>query len=193
MEVKNLSDEALVALVKFDNKQLSSEVFRRYDGVIKKLVRKYICFENDDLFQAGALGLYSAIKNYDGTSKFDSFAYTCINNSIRSELRKNNSKKNQPLIDYVPLTGYGDGDNDKTEILVDSSMGPEDLCLSNESKHEIEENIKECLSDLEYKILALFLQGHSYFEIAKRLSKTEKSVDNAIQRIRKKLRQKLQQ
>ena len=104
MEVKNLSDEALVALVKFDNKQLSSEVFRRYDGVIKKLVRKYICFENDDLFQAGALGLYSAIKNYDGTSKFDSFAYTCINNSIRSELRKNNSKKNQPLFEYFSIS-----------------------------------------------------------------------------------------
>ncbi len=191
MNFQNLSDEALVALAQSDN-QYSDEVFRRYDSAIKKLVRKYIYSGSDDLFQAGALGLYSAIKNYDGTSNFDSFAYTCINNSIRSELRKNNSKKNQPLIDYVPLTGYGDGDNDKTEILVDSSMGPEAQCLSNETKHEIEISIKESLSDLEYKILALFLQDYTYSEIGEKLLKSEKSVDNAVQRIRKKLRKKLE-
>ena len=89
------------------------------------------------------------------------------------------------------MTGYGDGDSDKTVVLVDSSMGPEDVCLDNERKSEIENNIEKILSELEYNIFALFLQDYSYTEIGARLGKDEKSVDNALQRIRKKLKQKL--
>jgi RNA polymerase sporulation-specific sigma factor len=191
MNVKEMSDEALVLLAKEENKQAYEEIHKRYDGAIKKIVRKYIYCGNDDLYQVGSLGVYSAVKNFDGVSKFEGFAYTCINNAIRSELRKLNSKKNEPLIGYIPLTGYGDGDSDKMEILIDSGLTPEGVCLDKENKFEIEVCIKESLSKLEYKILALFLQDYSYNEIAIKINKTEKAVDNAIQRIRKKLRQKL--
>ncbi len=191
MNLKEMSDEALVILAKGDSEQAYEEIHRRYDGTIKKIVRKYIYCGNDDLYQVGALGFYSAVKNFDAVSKFDSFAYTCINNAIRSELRKYNAKKNEPLIDYIPLTGYGDGDSDKMEILIDSGLTPEGVFLNNENKLEIEACIKESLSKLEYKILALFLQGFTYLEIANKINKTEKTVDNALQRIRKKLRQKL--
>ncbi len=191
MSFDNLSDEQLINLSKNGDNKAMDAIIRRYDRQINNIVRKYIYAGNDDLYQVGALGLYSAINNYDGVSKFENFAYTCINNAIRSELRKNKSKKNQPLIDYVPLTGYSDGDTDKIAILVDSSMGPEDVCLDNERKKEIEKSIEESLSELEYNILALFLQDYSYTEIGARIGKDDKTVDNALQRIRKKLRQKL--
>ena len=191
MDLNSLSDEQLINLAKNGDNKASGVIVKRYDNLIKKIVRKYIYSGNDDLYQAGALGLCSAINNFDGVSIFENFAYICINNSIRSELRKNSTKKNQPLTDYVPLSGYGDGDSDKTVVLVDSSMGPEDVCLDNERKSEIEKNIEKILSELEYNIFALFLQDYSYTEIGARLGKDEKSVDNALQRIRKKLKQKL--
>ena len=191
MVLEKLSDEELVALARIDKNKASETLLKRYDGIIKKIIRKYLFCVSDDLYQVGSIGLYSAIKNYDGVSKFESFAYTCINNSIRSELRKNNAKKNEPLVDYVPLTGYGDGDADKTEILIDEKLGPEDSYLDKEKKSEVEGVIRKELSDLEYKILALFLQEYSYQEIGEKIGKTSKAVDNALQRIRKKLRVKL--
>lgn len=187
----DLSDKQIAELAKTDkNKALETLLFR-YDGVIRKIIRKYIFGGSDDLYQVGSMALLSAVKNYNGVSKFESFAYTCINNAIRSELRKNNSKKNSPLIDYVPLTGYGDGDLDKTEIIIDVNLGPEATYLDKEKKQEIESLIRDTLSRLEYKILALFLQEYSYAEIGEKVNKSEKAVDNALQRIRKKLRLKL--
>ena len=91
----------------------------------------------------------------------------------------------------MPLTGYGDGDLDKTEIIIDVNLGPEATYLDKEKKQEIESLIRDTLSPLEYKILALFLQEYSYAEIGKKVNKSEKAVDNALQRIRKKLRLKL--
>ncbi len=187
----NLTDEQIIELAKTDKNKALEILLLRYDGVIRRIIRKYILGGSDDLYQVGAMALVSAVNNYNGVSKFESFAYTCINNAIRSELRKNNSKKNAPLIDYVPLTGYGDGDWDKTEILIDVNLGPEDTYLDKEIKQEIESVIKQTLSRLEYKILALFLQEYSYSEIGNKVNKSEKAVDNALQRIRKKLRLKL--
>lgn len=191
MVLEQMSDEELVKLARIDKNKASETIIKRYDGTIKKIIRKYIFSGNDDLYQVGSIGLYSAIQNFNGVSNFESFAYACINNSIRSELRKNNAKKNQPLVDYVPLSGYGDGDSDKTEILIDENLGPEALYIDNEKKQEIENLIRKELSQLEYNILALFLQEYSYQEIGDRIGKSDKAVDNALQRIRKKLRTKL--
>ncbi len=188
MFTTDLTDEQLASLAKNNDKKAQDTLFSRYDKVIKSIIRRYIYCGNDDLYQVGAMGLLSAIKNYDRSSRFDSFAYACINNKVRSELRKNNSLKNQPLIDYVPLSGFGDGDSDKTEILVDVSSCPEATYIKKEKIKEVESIIKDSLSNLEYDILALFLQEYSYSEIASKTGKTEKAVDNALQRIRKKLR-----
>ena len=187
----DFSDEQIVELAKTNINKALEILLLRYDSVIRKIIRKYIFSGSDDLYQVGAMGLLSAVNNFNGASKFESFAYTCINNAIRSELRKNNSKKNAPLIDYVPLSGYGDGDSDKTEIIIDVNLGPEATYLDKEKKQEIEFLIKDTLSQLEYKILALFLQEYTYAEIGNKVNKSEKAVDNALQRIRKKLRLKL--
>lgn len=191
MNLNDMTDEQLVEVAKTESGKAAEILVKRYDGLIKRIIRRYIYCGNDDLYQVGAMGLLSAIKNFDGVSKFDKFAYICINNKIRSELRKDNTKKNEPLIDYIPLSGYGDGDADKTEILVDVASCPEVQYIKKEKINEIENIIKDTLSDLEYKILALFLQEYSYEEIGKKIEKSGKSVDNALQRIRKKLRVKL--
>ncbi|MBQ7235891.1 MAG: sigma-70 family RNA polymerase sigma factor, partial [Clostridia bacterium] len=153
---------------------------------------KYYCSDadRDDLRQVGAMALYSAVDNYNGQSNFKAFAYTCINNSVLSALRSNNRKKNEPLKNYIPLSGFGDGDMDKSEVIVDIQAGPEDFLIDSEKREEVETTIKNTLSELEFKIFNLNIQGYTYEEISKKIGKDDKSVDNAIQRIRRKLRAK---
>lgn len=190
---EKLTDEQLVALSKVDKGKPFEILISRYDKLIRGIVNKYFCLDADreDLRQVGLLALTVAVDNFNGQGNFQAFAYTCVNNSVLSALRSSNSKKNKPLKNYIPLSGYGDVDSDKTEILVDSKIGPEEFFLDNEKKNEMEKIIKESLSQLEYKILALFLQGFSYEEIGNKLDRIDKSIDNAMQRIRKKLRAKL--
>ncbi len=193
MSLDNLLDEELVALAKDDKGKPFEILTVKYDKVIRSVVNKYFCLDadRDDLYQVGLIALSNAVDNYNNSFNFQTFAYTCIQNKVLSALRSKNSKKNQALKNYIPLSGYGDGDMDKTEVLVDSKIGPEEFFIDNESKDEIELSIKETLSKLEYKIFALHIQGFSYEEIGNKIGKSTKSVDNAIQRIRKKLRLKL--
>lgn len=188
-----LTDEELVALAKVDKGKPFEVLIGRYDKLIRVIVNKYFCLDadKDDLHQVGLIALAAAVDGFDGSSNFQSYAYACVQNKVLSALRSNNRKKNEPLKNYIPLSGYGDGSMDKTEVLVDSQVGPEDFFVDKESKNEIEDIIKQTLSKLEYSIFALHIQGYSYEEIGNKLSKPEKSVDNALQRIRRKLRAKL--
>lgn len=192
MNYGSMTDEELVALAKSDKGKPFEILIGRYDIIIRLIVSKYYCSEadRDDLKQVGAMALYAAVDNFDGKSNFKAFAYTCINNAVLSALRSNNRKKNEPLKNYIPLSGFGDGDTDKANIIVDLQVGPEDFLIDNEKKDETEKAIKESLSELEYKIFTLNIQGYTYEEISKKIGKDDKSVDNAMQRIRKKLRAK---
>ena len=192
MNYGSMTDEELVALAKRDKGKPFEILIGRYDIIIRLIVSKYYCSDadRDDLRQVGAMALYSAVDNYNGQSNFKAFAYTCINNSVLSALRSNNRKKNEPLKNYIPLSGFGDGDMDKSEVIVDIQAGPEDFLIDSEKREEVETTIKNTLSELEFKIFNLNIQGYTYEEISKKIGKDDKSVDNAIQRIRRKLRAK---
>ncbi|MBR2449539.1 MAG: sigma-70 family RNA polymerase sigma factor [Clostridia bacterium] len=192
MNYESLTDEELVALAKSDKGKPFEILIGRYDVIIRLIASKYYCSDadRDDLKQVGAMALYSAVDNYNGQSNFKAFAYTCINNSVLSALRSNNRKKNEPLKNYIPLSGFGDGDMDKSEVIVDVQAGPEDFLIDSEKREEVETTIKNTLSELEFKIFNLNIQGYTYEEISKKIGKDDKSVDNAIQRIRRKLRAK---
>ena len=193
MSYSLLTDEELVNIAKRDKGKPFETIIERYDKIIRAIVNKYFCLDvdRDDLRQVSLMALSSAVDGYNGQGNFQAYAVTCINNAVLSALRSSNRKKNEPLKNYIPLSGYGDGDSDKTEVLVDFNVGPEDFLIDNEKKNETEKLIKESLSQLEYKIFALSIQGYSYEEIGNKINKTAKSVDNALQRIRKKLRLKL--
>ena len=192
MDFELMTDEELALLAKEDKGKPFEVLFGRYKTSIDAIIRSKVAIgvsgvEYDDLMQESALALDSAVDNYDGVSAFKAYACACVNNRVLSALRSSSRKKNEPLKNYIPLSGYGEGDADKFEIFVDKKVGPEDLFIDNEKKVELENLIKKHLSDLEYKIFSLHRQGYSYLEIAEKLNETVKVVDNAMQRVRKKL------
>ena len=146
---------------------------------------KAVGMMHDDLVQEGLIGLLDAIDGYDeerGTS-FEAFAIRCIDNRIYSALRQAARKKNTPLNDYLSLSD----ESDKLQISQDIPS-PEEIVILQEELNYLLTLIREDLSTFEKKVLALYLEGYSYMAISEMLATSSKSVDNALQRARKKLK-----
>jgi RNA polymerase sporulation-specific sigma factor len=135
----------------------------------------------DDLVQEGMIGLYRAVLRYDGekNATFKSFAALCVKRQIIDAVRKNNNVRNQALNNYVSL-------DDETDFFSPSFENPEDFLISRESFEEFKEKTKN-LSKLESVIFKKYLEGKTYSEISAEIKSGEKTVDNALQRIRKKI------
>ncbi len=183
-----LSDNELVALAKTDAEALDA-VFARYKKMLVSIGRSYflVSGDNDDVMQEGMIGLFKAINTFNDEYVFSSYAYRCIKNSILTAIKRANTDKNKPLINYISLSGSDDDDIDKMFILKDLNYNPETTVINKENEKELKEKILTNLTSLEKNVLAKFLDGYSYEDIAKDLNKDKKSVDNAIQRIRKKI------
>ncbi len=190
MDYNSLTDEQLVSLAKENDSVAMETVIERYKNTVKIMSRRYYLTggDQDDLLQEGMLGVFHATMTYNGKSTFKSFAYRCISSHLINVVRKFTTDKVKPLVNFVPLSGDGENDVDKTLLAVGIDGDPETTLINEETESELKEIITKRLSSLENGILTLFLQGYSYLEIAEKYNKTEKSVDNAIQRIRKKLR-----
>lgn len=181
-----LSDDRLAVLAKTDGAALSA-VIERYKKAVKSTARRYFLAggEEDDLIQEGTVGLFRAITSYDGVSPFRNYAFKCIRSSIISTVRKSTSDKSKALNYYVPI--YAGEDDDKNPFIKGEIFDPEEEYINSESASEFMERIKATLSGYEYEILTLYLGGYSYSDIAEIKGKNAKSVDNAVQRIRKKI------
>ena len=146
--------------------------------------------DSEDLIQEGMFGLLSAIRQYDpeqGVS-FRTFAEHCIRMRLYSAVKAASRLKHLPLNDSMPLEQLSDDPSSQLSAAPELfRRSPEDLVLARESKEELKELFARCLSKMEKQVLDLFLDGLSYRDIAKALDKDEKSVDNAVQRIRRKL------
>lgn len=155
----------------------------KYKSQVEAIAMKYINspLEKEDLVQEGMIGLLAAINSYDceKAANFNTYANICINNSIQSALKKFSRLKDIPQANLVALE----------EIYMDSNvhLSAEDEYLASTSVSNLLEAIYEELSSFENEVLRLYIVGCSYSEIGKRLDKNQKSIDNAIQRIRKKL------
>lgn len=138
--------------------------------------------EKDDLVQEGLMGLFRAIQTFDETqgASFSTYAITCINNGIATAVKQAMRKKHLPLTEYLPLPDEGNG-----AVGADS---PEDLTIAGEDYAALLHKINDELTKLERDVLALYLKGYDYVAAAKRLDTTPKSVDNALQRARRKLK-----
>ena len=187
MELEKLTDEQLVSRAKSGETEAVNVLARRYKTVVAAITHSYFLTgcDSEDLLQEGMITVVNAINSYNGEASFKSFATTCIRNRIYSLIKSSNNLKNKPLNNYVPLSGYSD--NDKTDMIIAKTFGPEEMYINRESLEEHKKSIEKTLSKFEFEILSLFLQGYSYGKIAKKMQKNEKSIDNAIQRIRKKL------
>lgn len=178
-------------------KKSDASLFSEFDNVIHQIASKYVNgaegIDFQDLLQEGRIGLLSAIRDYDPGKNpaFDPFARLCIERQIQKAVEKQNRKKQRPLNTYVsidePENGGGDDDRPISETLGSSDHNPEQLLVERERVEDWRRKIDERLSPLEKQVLSCYLKGYGPGETASLLKRTTKSVDNAMQRIRKKL------
>lgn len=167
-------------------------IIEKYRNLVKIKTRTYYILggDNEDLIQEGMIGLYKAIKDYDENmnTSFDTFAELCIVRQIQSAIKSANRKKHMPLNSAISLnTPLSDNDNTPLDYVSSSQLNPEILIIDKENLDSIYEKIEKTLTPLEYMVLSLYLKGYDYSKIGITMGKNEKSVDNAIQRIRKKV------
>ena len=186
----NITDEELQLLAKNRADGAEEALAERYAREVRMCARPYFLIggDSEDLIQEGMIGLLSAIREYDGSkgATFNTYAQTCIQNRIKSAVRSAQRRKNAPLNDGVSLD----------DVLSDESQSlgthyfersPEDQVLARETEQEVFSAYSRCLSKLEAEMLRLYLNGLSYGEMAAQTGRDVKAVDNAVQRIRRKL------
>ncbi len=191
---EKMSDEEAIKLIKQGDKGALDFIMDKYKEVVNIKVSKYFIIgaEKDDIVQEGLIGLYKAIKNFDSEkdNSFKTFANLCIERQLITAIKTSNRQKHQPLNSYLSLnmSAYEDEEAEPVIDIFDSNQieDPLDTITKKEYYTEIENAIDKSLSDFEKKVLNRFANGESYVQIADKLNTPVKSVDNAIQRIRKK-------
>lgn len=191
----NLTDEQIISQIKEGDEQALSFLLDKYKDLVNSKVGKYFIIgaEKEDIIQEGMIGLYKAIKNFDSNKQntFKTFANLCIERQLITAIKSSNRQKHMPLNSYLSLnTSAYDNDEDGTELIetfeVDTIEDPLETIMKKEYFNEIQNTMHKSLSEFEEKVLDRYMQGESYEIIAKKLETPVKSVDNAIQRIRKK-------
>ena len=193
----NMSDEELLEAIKKDDTQALDFLICKYKDLVNSKVNKYFIIgaEKEDIIQEGLIGLYKAIKDYkmDKQNSFKSFANLCIEIQLITAIKSSNRRKHMPLNSYLSLnmTAYENEDgNNETQVMdvLETNIieDPLDTITKKEYMSNVESVIDNSLSDFEKKVLNRYIQGESYVKIAEKLDAPVKSVDNAIQRIRKK-------
>lgn len=191
----NLTDEQIISQIKEGDEQALSFLLDKYKDLVNSKVGKYFIIgaEKEDIIQEGMIGLYKAIKNFDNSKQntFKTFANLCIERQLITAIKSSNRQKHMPLNSYLSLnTSAYDNDEDGTELIetfeVDTIEDPLETIMKKEYFNEIQNTMHKSLSEFEEKVLDRYMQGESYEIIAKKLETPVKSVDNAIQRIRKK-------
>ncbi len=181
------SDEELVQDAKNGNTDALALLITRFLPVIRKKAGQYssVGLEQDDFVQEGLIGLFQAVKRYDADRKasFKTFATICILSKMNGIFAELLEQKHLPLNNYLPI--------DDLQTLLQDSLDPLEMYLRLEEQQLRQQKIETLLSGLEQETLTLYLSGHSYEEMAEQLHCTTKAVDNALQRVRRKLRDSL--
>ncbi len=191
----DMDDSRLVELTKDGDNSAQEYLIEKYKKMVRIKARGYYIMGGDteDIIQEGMIGLYKAIRDFDESRQvnFYSFASLCITRQIHTAIKSANRQKHIPLNSSVSLDRAVYEENEDFTYLETFHTGeidnPESLIISSENKTELEKRIGESLSALEKRVLFLYLRGKSYVEIAGIIDKDEKSIDNALQRIKKKV------
>jgi RNA polymerase sporulation-specific sigma factor len=193
-------DEDVVETARDGNRIAQEFLINKYRNFVRAKARSYFLIgaDREDIIQEGMIGLYKAIRDFrsDKLSSFRAFAELCITRQIITAIKTATRQKHIPLNSYVSLNKpIYDEDSDRTLLDVISGTkitDPEELIISREEFGNIEEKMVEILSDLEWKVLMAYLDGKSYQEIATDLTRHVKSIDNALQRVKRKLEKYLE-
>lgn len=189
MEYESYNDNKLVELAKQGDEKARTLLINKYEYLIKSVSRTLYLINGtkEDIIQEGRIGIFKAINLYNGKSSFKSFAYTCIKSRIYTTIKNSRAQKNEPLNKYLSFSGSEEDDVDKSFIFEDKTFGPEDSYINDETYKELYNAIKNVLSAFEKEVLDLYVSGDKYVEMAKKMQTNTKSIENAVQRIKKKV------
>ncbi len=193
-DYNSISDEELIKMSKLGDIKATNFLLDKYKELVNMKVSKYFMIgaEREDIIQEGMIGLYKAIKSYnkDKQNSFKTFANLCIERQLITAIKTSNRQKHLPLNSYLSLnTSAYEGDDDTSLIeIFDANLveDPLDTITKKEYLQTVENTIDKSLSGFEKQVLQRYVQGESYISIAQKLDAPVKSIDNAIQRIRKK-------
>lgn len=203
-DYENYSDEELILMLRDGETAITDYIMDKYKNLVRSKAKAMFILggDNDDLIQEGMIGLFKAIRDYDfgRDASFFTFADLCILRQIYTAVQASGRKKHAPLNSYVSIYGTGDtnGENENNSeaelvnvIASAIDRNPEEMLIDKENLAVLESRIDKELSSFEKEVLDLHLTGMSYVEIAKVLGRDEKSTDNAMQRIKAKLKKLL--
>ena len=194
-EFSKLTDEEMVELIHLGNSDVLDHLITKFQPIVRMKARTYFIIGGDreDIMQEGMIGLYKAIRDFrpDRLSSFKVFAELCITRQIITAIKTATRQKHIPLNTSISLDKpMYDEDQERTllDIISSSTLDdPEDLIIHKENFTFMEEEMNKVLSGLEKEVLTLYLEGQSYREISEVLNRQVKSIDNALQRIKRKL------
>ena len=196
---KDMTDEEIVALAQASDGDALEYLLNKYKNFVRSRARSYFLIgaDHEDIVQEGMIGLYKAIRDYrsEKLSSFRAFAELCITRQIITAIKTATRQKHIPLNSYVSLNKpIYDDENERTLIDViseESTSNPEEMLITREDIALIEGRIGDMLSPLEKQVLLRYLEGKSYQDISAELGRHTKSIDNALQRIKRKLQKLL--
>lgn len=191
----SVTDEELIQWLRDGDSGVSDYLCEKYKNLVRSKAKSMYILgaEPEDLIQEGMIGLFKAVRDYDAgrDASFMTFAGLCISRQMYTAVQASNRQKHMPLNTYISIYGKGDEEDGSADIdeYADTLLGnPEEVLIEKENMEQLEQGIEETLSDFERQVLDLHLTGMGYVEIAKVLGRDEKSTDNALQRIRSKIR-----
>lgn len=194
-EYNNLDDNEVITKIKQGDKKALNYLLNKYTDVVSMKAGKYFIVgaEKEDIIQEGLIGLFKAIKSFnpEKQSSFKTFANLCVERQLQTAIKSSTRQKHMPLNSYLSLNISAYDENEDTSLLEvfeteNTAEDPLDIVTKKEYYNFVEDRVEETLSDFEKQVLHRYTNGESYTQIAERLNAPVKSVDNAIQRIRKK-------
>jgi RNA polymerase sporulation-specific sigma factor len=188
------TDEDLITLIKEGDQEATEYLVKKYYPLVIRSTRTMFLIgaDDEDLTQEGLIGLFKAIQSYDSNNdaSFFTFAQLCIKRQIYSAVKASNREKHSPLNGYISF--YSSTNDNEVQLIenleADNNTNPEIVILNQETTERINELLSSHLSKMEQMVLPLYLEGMSYKDIAQKLGKSTKSIDNAVSRIRDKVK-----
>ncbi len=197
-EYSHVSDEELIDRLRSGESRITDYIMEKYKNLVRSKARSMYILggDNEDLIQEGMIGLFKAVRDYDcgRDASFYTFADLCISRQMYTAVQASHRQKHWPLNTYVSLYGSSrsQGENEELELKealpTDQDLNPETLFIDRERVEYLESQIDRELSGFEKQVLDLYLTGMSYSQIARVLGREEKSTDNALQRLKSKIR-----
>lgn len=194
-------DEEIVTMIREGDERALNYLLCKYENFVKAKAKSFFLIgaDKEDIYQEGMIGLFKAIRDYkdDKLASFKVFAELCVTRQIITAVKTATRQKHIPLNTYVSLNKpIYDEESDRTLLDIISGIkvsDPEELIIDREEMEKLEKQIEEVLSSLEMEVLNSYLDGKSYQEIASDLDRQAKSIDNALQRVKRKLEKCLEQ